>query len=79
MHDPTDSFRRAMIADNIPQADLARHEGQTWDTGALRREFEVLGFLAPFVCVKRKADGKTGTLEFVHQPRVYFDWKEDPS
>jgi hypothetical protein len=29
------------------------------------------------VLVRRKADGKTGALEFTHRPRVYFDWQED--
>jgi hypothetical protein len=50
---------------------------QTWDTAELQQEFEVLGFLAPFVVVKRRSDGKKGTLEFKHSPRVYFGFRED--
>jgi hypothetical protein len=50
---------------------------QTWDTQQLQEDFEVLGFLAPFVVVKRRSDGKKGTLEFKHSPRVYFGFRED--
>lgn len=56
----------------------AQPEGQTWDTTtALQVDFEVLGFAAPFVVVRRKADGVKGTLEFKHSPRVYFGFKAD--
>lgn len=51
--------------------------GPTWDTASLQRDFEVLGFGAPFVAVRRKSDGATGTLEFTHAPRVYFGFQED--
>lgn len=47
-----------------------------WDTEGLTRDFEVLGFMAPFVVVKRRSDDKEGSLEFAHHPRVYFGWKE---
>ena len=47
-------------------------EGPTWDTQELQRDYEVLGFAAPFVHVKRRSDGVRGTLEFKHSPRVYF-------
>lgn len=52
-------------------------QGQTWDTTQLQEDFEVLGFGAPFVSVRRRADGVKGTLEFTHRPRVYFGFKED--
>jgi hypothetical protein len=29
------------------------------------------------VVVKRKSDGKKGSLEFTHSPRVYFNFVED--
>ena len=50
---------------------------KTWDTAELQKEFEVLGFAAPYVVVVRKADGVRGSLEFKHSPRVYFNWQED--
>lgn len=50
--------------------------GETWDTEQLRRDFTVQGFAAPFVLVIRKVDGLEGTLQFQHEPRVYFDFVE---
>lgn len=52
-------------------------EGQTWTTEELTKDFEVLGFMAPYVVVRRRSDGKKGSLEFTHSPRVYFGWVED--
>lgn len=75
--DPTETTRRAMIERDIPALDLAATTGPTWDTAALTRDFEVLGFLAPFVTVRRRSDGKTCVLEFTHMPRVYFNLMED--
>lgn len=49
---------------------------QKWNTDELQRDFEVLGFQAPFVVVRRRADGVRGALQFTHQPRVYFDFRE---
>lgn len=48
---------------------------QTWTTDELTRDFEVLGFMAPFVVVRRRSDGKRGTLQFTHMPRLYFGWQ----
>lgn len=47
---------------------------QTWTTEQLKEDFEVLGFQAPHVVVKRRSDGQMGSLEFTHQPRLYFGW-----
>jgi hypothetical protein len=49
-------------------------EVEQWDTAALTRDFEVLGFAAPFVVVRRRSTGEKGSLEFTHSPRVYFNW-----
>jgi hypothetical protein len=72
-----DQLRREMTGTGQPQADLAEDAGQTWTTEELQRDFEVIGFGAPFVVVRRRSDGRKGTLEFTHHPRVYFGWKED--
>jgi hypothetical protein len=32
----------------------------------------VVGFTAPYVVVRRRSDGKKGSLEFQHDPRFYF-------
>lgn len=55
---------------------LARH-GQVWDAEELAREFEVIGFAAPYVVVRRKTDRQMGSLEFQHHPRFYFNFELD--
>lgn len=52
----------------------AEYDGPLWDTTEMQREFEVRGFAAPFVVVRRRSDGAQGTLTFTHSPRVYFDF-----
>ena len=50
------------------------HALHCWNTDELRRDFDVIGFQAPYVVVTRKLDGRKGSLQFQHAPRVYFDW-----
>jgi hypothetical protein len=73
----TDDIRRDMIETGQTRDDLVANIGPTWDTAALQRDFEVTGFQAPFVVVKRRSDGAVGSLEFTHRPRVYFNWQAD--
>lgn len=70
-YDPTENARRARIAEISADGPT----GRTWTTDELTAEFEVQGFLAPYVVVRRRADGVRGTLEFAHSPRVYFNWQ----
>jgi hypothetical protein len=76
MSDPTEATRRAMTAEiNSKQAERERLEaehGQVWDTSELTKDFEAIGFMAPFIVVKRKSDGVKGSLMFQHAPRFYF-------
>jgi hypothetical protein len=76
MKDDTEQLRRAMIESGQPHDDLARAE-QRWNTDQLREQFEVHGFLAPFIVVTRKADGVKGSMEFTHSPRLYFNFVAD--
>jgi hypothetical protein len=76
MTDSTEAFRRAMIESGQPQRDLEKAE-QRWDTEAFKRDFEAIGFAAPFVIVRRKADGVKGSMEFTHSPRWYFNFMAD--
>lgn len=57
---------------------LEAQYGQVWNTDQLREEFEVIGFAAPIVVVKRRDTGQKGSLEFTHWPRFYFQWVADP-
>jgi hypothetical protein len=78
--DPTEAIRRQMIEQGMPEEDLAAvfaSGGDVWSTEALKNDFEVLGFMAPLVIVKRRSDGVKGSLEFTHRPRWYFNWKAD--
>lgn len=80
MEDKTEDIRRGMIATGQPAADLAQAQDageKTWTTAEMQADFEVLGFMAPFVTVCRKSDGVLGSLEFGHNPRVYFGWRAD--
>ena len=47
-----------------------------WNAAELARDFDVLGFAAPLVVVKRKTDRKLGSILFQHQPRYYFAFEE---
>lgn len=80
MEDNTEDIRRELVK-NInsnpgSRETLEAEYGQVWDTQELGRDFEVEGFMAPFVIVKRKADGVKGSLEFQHSPRFYYNFKE---
>jgi hypothetical protein len=76
MPDDTEALRRQRLVEiNSEAGDRAALEakyGQVWDTRQLTRDFEVVGFMAPLVVVRRKADGVKGSLEFQHSPRLYF-------
>ena len=81
MIDPTENIRREMVAE-INAAPGSREAleaqyGKVWNTFEMSEDFEVTGFLAPFVVVRRKSDGKKGSLTFQHSPRFYFSFQED--
>jgi hypothetical protein len=59
------------------RANLGAKHGQVWDTDQVRNEFEVIGFLAPLVVVRRRADGMKGSLMFQHNPRFYFGFQPE--
>jgi len=79
MNDPTEAIRRQRLAEINAEPGsreaLEAEYGQVWDTGQLMEEFEALGFLAPYIVVRRRADGVKGSLEFQHNPRLYFNFQ----
>jgi hypothetical protein len=85
--DETERLRQARLVEiNQPLRDLSEQDarrqllamhGKVYDTRELAAEFDVLGFLAPYVAVQRKADGVMGSLEFSHWPRLYFSFRPD--
>ena len=79
MTDPTETIRRQRLAEiNLVPGSreaLEAQHGQVWDTDELMEEFEAIGFMAPIIVVRRRADGVKGSLEFQHSPRLYFNWQ----
>ena len=80
MGDPTEAVRRERLVEInlVPgsrEALEAKH-GQVWDTDQLSEDFEAIGFMAPLIVVRRRADGAKGSLEFQHSPRFYFNWQQ---
>ena len=75
MSDPTEPIRREMVAEiNAVEGSreyLEAKHGEVWDTTELQEQFEVTGFMAPFVGVRRRSDGVKGSLMFQASPRCY--------
>jgi hypothetical protein len=81
MNDATENVRRALVQQLATDADdrtgLEARYGQIWDTAELKRDFEVIGFCAPIVGVRRRSDGVRGSLLFQRSPRFYFGFKAE--
>jgi hypothetical protein len=79
MTDPTETIRRRQLAEINAEpgsrGSLEAEHGQVWDTEELGRDFDVLGFMAPYVVVLRKADQQRGSLMFQNHPRFYFGFE----
>ena len=79
MPDPTEPIRRERLAEINSEPGskeaLEAQYGQVWTTDQLSDDFEVVGFMAPLVVVRRKSDGSKGSLEFQHHPRMYFNFQ----
>lgn len=54
---------------------LEAQHGKVWSTKDMTSEFKVEGFLSPYVSVVRRSDGVSGSLQFTHAPRFYFDFQ----
>ena len=79
MIDETETIRRNLVATINAEPGsreyLEAQHGQVWDTNQLQEDFEVLGFMAPIIAVRRKSDGVKGSLFFQHGPRFYFNFQ----
>jgi hypothetical protein len=80
MADETEAVRREMVAKINTHAtereELEAKHGQVWDTKELQQDYDVSGFLAPFISVTRKSDGVKGSMLFQASPRFYYGFKE---
>ncbi|HPM85379.1 MAG TPA: hypothetical protein PLF81_31975 [Candidatus Anammoximicrobium sp.] len=81
MPDATEAVRRELLAEINAQPGsreaLEAQHGRVWDTQELGQDFEVLGFAAPLVVVRRRSDGVRGSLFFHQSPRHYFAFQAD--
>lgn len=79
MSDPTETLRRQRLVDINAEPGsretLEAQHGQVWSTDELSEQFDVIGFMAPLVVVHRRSDGRQGSLEFQHDPRLYFNFQ----
>jgi hypothetical protein len=79
MNDPTETLRRERLVEINTEPGsreaLEAKYGSVYSTDELSEQFEVIGFMAPVVVVRRKSDGLKGSLEFQHSPRFYFSFQ----
>jgi len=79
MSDPTESIRAELLAEINAEPGsreaLEAEHGQVWDTKQLGDDFDVIGFAAPLVVVRRKSDDQKGSLFFQANPRFYFGFE----
>jgi hypothetical protein len=61
-----------LTANPRDRAGLEAEYGQVWDERQLAADFEVMRVRAPYLLVRRKADGQVGGLHFQNDPRFYF-------
>lgn len=79
MSDPTENIRKQLElnSDEATKAELEQKHGRVWTTDEMRDEFEPLGFMSPFIVVRKKDTGERGSLMFTHSPRFYFAWQPE--
>jgi hypothetical protein len=80
-NDSIEDVRRALLheinAEPAQRSIIEHRHGRVWSAAELAKDFQVLGFAAPFVVVRRKADNQLGSLLFQHYPRYFFAYQED--
>ena len=79
--DATEEARLALLvkinSEAAGRAELETRHGRVWNAAELAGDFEIVGFAAPFVVVRRRIDNRLGSLLFQHDPRFYFAFQED--
>lgn len=59
---------------NTRQALEAKH-GRVWTEEELAQDYVVTAIIGLSVVARRRADNVVGTLEFINEPRFYFNWQ----
>ena len=80
MTDNTENIRKRLVGvinQNPSEREIMELKyGRVWTTDELTSEFQVEGFMAPFIVAIRKSDHVKGSLMFQDSPRFYFNWQE---
>ena len=58
----------------MDRQELEEKHGDVWDTTQLQEKFKVIAFVAPFADVEDRETGDRGSVEFQHDPRLYFNF-----
>lgn len=58
----------------MEKTELEELYGEVLTTAEAVQKYEFVAFCAPFVEVRRRSDGRRGTLEFQPSPRFYFNF-----
>ncbi len=48
------------------KAELEAKHGKVWTTSEMQDEFDALGFMAPFIIIRKRDTGERGSLMFTH-------------
>ena len=86
MHDNTETTRKIhMVLINAGYSDneIERYQelvntygkDNVWTSDQISQDFNIEGFMAPYVVGTRRVDNVRGSLTFTHSPRFYFDFK----
>jgi hypothetical protein len=72
-----EAMKRDILDQGGNRAALEARYGRdgVWDMDQLRAQFEVVGFRAPLVVVRRRSDGRLGSVQFYPDPRLYFGFE----
>jgi len=88
MNDPTEGVRREAIAmqqaavkavnnDEEVVRRIREKYSDACNTHEFQKQYEAIGFMAPLVVVIRRSDGVKGSMEFLHDPRIYYRFVEE--
>jgi hypothetical protein len=58
----------------MEKTELEELYGEVLTTAEAVQKYEFVAFCAPFVEVRRRSDGQSGTLEFQPSPRFYYSF-----
>ena len=86
MNDNTESARKIhmfLINAGYSDNEIERYQelvntygkNNVWTSDQISQDFNIEGFMAPYVVGTRRADNVRGSLAFTHSPRFYFDFK----